>query len=250
MRTFYRWLFYFFWIAAGTLLILRAVFDITTYFVGSTVAVRMVKPGDYPYLLHLPPGYTDFGNPRPLIIFLHGAGETNKGLDVLKHCDLVYFARGHIAARDVPFIVVSPMAPKHGWEPLQVKQFVEQFTQDSKRYRIDPNRIYLTGFSMGGFGTFRTACAYPELFAAIVPVAGGGDLDKAERLKDVPTWAFHGDADEAVAYECSEKMIEAMKETGHSNVRLTTLHGAGHGIVEEVYRNPELYRWMLSHQRR
>ena len=250
MRTSYRRTFCLFWVIAATLIVLRGIFDITTYFFGSTVAIRWMQSDSYQYLLHLPPGYSDFGNPRPLIVFLHGAGETNKGPDVLKQRDLWHFAKGHIEARDFPFVVVSPMTPKPDWEPQRVKHFVERIVHDhSKRYRIDPERIYLTGFSMGGYGTFHTACGYPEMFAAIAPVAGSGVPELAEKLQTVPTWAFHGDKDNVVPYECSASMIDAMIEAGHNDARLTTLRGAGHGIVDEVYRNPELYRWMLTHRK-
>ena len=246
-----RRVFYVFWFSIVMLIVLRIVFDTTTYFSGSTLAVRAEQPGTYEYLLHLPPGYTDFGNPRPLIVFLHGAGETNKGLERLKEHDIWYCVKGHITAKDFPFIVISPTTRKHGWEPQQVKRLIEQIVQDrSKRYRIDPNRIYLTGFSMGGFGTFHTACANPELFAAIIPIAGGGEPEQADKLKNVPTWAFHGDKDESVPYEHSAEMIDAMKKAGHRDARLTTLLGAGHGIVGEVYQNPELYRWMLTHRKK
>jgi hypothetical protein len=131
-KTFYRYLFYLFWGTAAILVILRTAFDTTTYFFGSTLEMRALQPGDYEYLLHLPPGYTDFGNPRPLIVFLHGAGEVNTGLDVLKQCDLWHYAKGHIPAKDFPFIVVSPVTPKHGWEPVRVKHFVEQIVQDHR----------------------------------------------------------------------------------------------------------------------
>ena len=243
--------FYLLWLAVSTFVVLRIVFDVSTYFIGSTLAVRTVPSDTYEYLLHFPPGYTDFGKPRPLILFLHGASGTNKGLDHLKEHDFWYCIKGHIAAKDFPFIVVSPTTPKHGWEPQQVKRLIEHIVHDhSKRYRIDPNRIYLTGYSMGGFGTFRTACAYPEMFAAIVPVAGGGEPEQAGNLKNVPTWAFHGDQDEVVPYDHSAKMIDAMKEAGNTDARLTNLHGAGHGIVGEVYQNPELYPWMLTYPKR
>lgn len=251
MRTVYCCIFYIFWVVAIMVVSMRIAFDAATYFTGTTMVFRQIEPGDYDYLLHLPPGYTDFGGSRPLIVFLHGAGETNKELEHLKQRDLWHFAKGHIATKDFPFIIVSPKAPKHGWEPQRVKHFVEQIVQDhSKRYRIDPQRVYLTGFSMGGFGTFHTACAYPEMFAAIVPIAGGGEPEQAEKLKTVPTWAFHGDKDDVVPYECSANMIDAIIEVGHNDVQLTTLHGVGHGIVGEVYRNPELYRWMLMHRKR
>jgi poly(3-hydroxybutyrate) depolymerase len=249
-KTFYRCLFYCFWTVAAVIVILRIVFDMTTYLSGSTIAVQATQSDDYQYLLHLPPGYTDFGNPRPLIVFLHGAGETNQGLDSLKRHDLWYFAKGHIEARDFPYIVVSPMTSEHGWEPLRVKNFIEQIVNDhSRRYRIDPQRVYLTGYSMGGFGTFHTACVYPEMFAAIAPVAGGGEPKWAENLKTVPTWAFHGDKDEVVSYESSANMIDAMIAVGHNDARLTSLNGVGHGIAGEVYRSPKLYRWMLTHRK-
>jgi poly(3-hydroxybutyrate) depolymerase len=249
-RSHCRYILYVFWITIAMLVVLRVVFDTTTYFSGSTLTVRTHQPDTYEYLLHLPPGYTDFGKPKPLIVYLHGAGETNKGLECLKKHDLCYYAKGHITAKNFPFIVVSPATPKHGWEPVQVKRLIEQVVHDlSKRYRIDPSRIYLTGFSMGGFGTFHTASTYPEIFAAIVPVAGGGDPKQAENLRNVPIWAFHGDKDDVVPYERSAEMIDAVKESGHNDARLITLHGAGHGIVEEVYRNPELYRWMLTRRK-
>jgi predicted peptidase len=100
--------------------------------------------------------------------------------------------------------------------------------------------------SMGGFGTFRTACEFPERFTAIIPVAGGGEVERATDLKNVPTWAFHGDADNIVPYECSSKMIETMKTTNCREAKLTTLHGAGHGIMNEVYSKPEIYKWLLK----
>jgi predicted peptidase len=236
---------------AVILVAVRVTFDVTTYFSGSTFMEQPILPGGYPYLLRLPPGYTDFGGSRPLIVYLHGAGETNKGLDVLQNCDVWACAKEHISVKDFPFIVVSPMTPKHGWEPLHVKWFIEQIVHDPfTRCRIDPNRIYLTGVSMGGFGTFHTACAYPKMFAAIAPVCGGGEPEKAEQLKDVPTWAFHGDADDIVSYKCSAAMIEAVKKAGGAKAILTTFEGGGHGIAGEVYQNPELYRWMLMHRKR
>ncbi len=240
---------YFCWIVlvvCAGIFLFRIGYDVKTYLFGSTLACRGTE---YDYLLHLPSGYTDFDEPRPLLVFLHGAGEINKGLDVLKGCDVWHFAKGHVAAKDYPFITVSPMTPRHGWEPLRVVRLVEDvIARQPKRYRIDPTRIYLTGYSMGGFGTFAVACEYPERFAAIAPLAGGGDPEQAGRLKSVPTWAFHGNADKVVAYECSAKMIAAIQTAGGEAAKLTTLEGAGHGIVGDVYRNPDLYRWMLEHQ--
>ena len=245
----YRIGFFLFWTASALLVTARICFDVNTYLHGATIPYEMVLPGAYPYLLHLPPGYNDFENPRPLIVYLHGAGETDKGLDVLKNCDLWHYAKGHIPKEAFPFIVVSPQTQKHGWQPRQVIRFVESIVHDpAKRFRIDPNRVYLTGFSMGGFGTFHTACEFPDVFAALVPVCGGGDPEKAKSLLDVPVWAFHGDADDVVAYDCSSNMIDAVTELGGEQARLTTLHGAGHGIADDVYKRCDLYQWLLTQE--
>ena len=245
----YRIGFFLFWTASALLVTTRICFDVNTYLRGVTIPYEMVLPGEYQYLLHLPPGYNDFENPRPLIVYLHGAGETDKGLDILKNCDLWHYAKGHIPKEEFPFIVVSPQTKKHGWNPQQVIRFVETIVHDpAKRFRIDPNRVYLSGVSMGGFGTFETACAFPNDFAAIVPVCGGGNTENANQLLDVPVWAFHGDADDIVAYECSSNMIDAIKELDGERAKLTTLHGAGHGIAGDVYKRRDLFRWLLTQE--
>jgi poly(3-hydroxybutyrate) depolymerase len=219
---------------------------------GKTYIVHQYPKGERPkgdylpldYKVHVPPGFWGLGGRRPLIVFLHGAGCVNMDVEDLTE-DLVNCLTPEMK-KDFPFVVISPASWRHGWKVPQILQILDEATV---RWNIDPNRIYLTGNSMGGFGTFQIACDSPKTFAAIVPVCGGGDPSKAERLKTVPTWAFHGDADDVVPYECSEKMIDAMKEVGHNDARLTNMYGAGHGIASDVYRNPELYRWMLKHKK-
>jgi predicted esterase len=193
------------------------------------------------YKVHVPIGYYGIGNKRLLIVFLHGAGNVNKDIEDIKE-DLVNHLMPDMK-KNFPFVVISPASGKHGWNTVQILQILNETTI---RWNIDPHRIYLTGYSMGGFGTFRTACDSPKTFAAIVPIAGGGDIGKAGQLKDVPTWAFHGDADEVVPYESSSKMIEAMQTVGCNDIKLTTLNGAGHGIMNDVYSKPELYYWLLE----
>jgi predicted peptidase len=241
------WPFLIFWIGSGGVLVFRLGYDLKTWHFGSTIVVRTA--GTYDYLLHLPRGYHDFGK-RPLLVFLHGAGEVNKNVNVLRKLDVFHYANGTVPANDFPFIVVSPVTRRHGWDSRQVVKFLDEFLDGNHyRYTIDTNRIYLTGFSMGGFGTFRVACDYPDRFAAIIPLAGGGEPENAAKLQMVPTWAFHGDADDVVSYDTTKNMIDAMKSLDHPNVKLTTLHGAGHGIPEMVYTRPELYRWLLEQQK-
>jgi poly(3-hydroxybutyrate) depolymerase len=218
---------------------------------GKTFIIRQYPKGERPkgdylpldYKVHVPPGYWELGYRRPLIVFLHGAGGVGKDIeDDLE--DLVHCLTPEIR-KDFPFVVISPASWTSGWKAPQILQILDEATV---RWNIDPSRIYLTGMSMGGFGTFQVACDSPETFAAIVPVAGGGDPGRAERLKTVPTWAFHGNADDIVACEGSVKMIDSIKEFG-GEAQLTILKGWGHGIMNEVYSRPEIYQWMLERRK-
>ena len=96
-----------------------------------------------------------------------------------------------------------------------------------KEYKIDDKRIYLTGLSMGGFGTWSLAAKYPDRWAAIVPFCGGGDPAKAKEIKDIPCWCFHGDADQAVPVRASREMVEALKAAG-GKPKYTEYPGVGH----------------------
>ena len=238
-----------FWIGCVLIVAFRCYSGATNYFDGHTMVIRHGFP--YDYLIHLPKGYSDFGGKRPLLIFLHGAGETGKDVTEIAKLDVCHYANEKIPAEEFPFLVVSPVTPKHGWEPGKVVALIDELLGDVRfGSRIDPERIYLTGLSMGGFGTFHTACAFADRFAAIVPLAGGGNPEEAVKLQTVPTWAFHGDADEVVAYDATKNMIDAMEKLNHPNVKLTTLHGAGHGISGVVYTRRDLYQWLLQQKKR
>jgi predicted peptidase len=103
----------------------------------------------------------------------------------------------------------------------------------------------MTGFSMGGFGTWATACQYPDRFAAIAPLAGGGEADQAERLKNIPIWAFHGEKDNVVSLESNQKMVDAVRASG-GHAEFTVYPGAGHSICDMTYENPLFYEWLLA----
>lgn len=233
-------------VVALILLAYRIDFDIATFNGGSTLVIRGESRSRYNYLLRIPPGYHLFSGKRPLLIYLHGAGETGKEITELMDSDPSVWSREYLEEKDYPFITVTPVTETPGWNPERLKILVDELLSNRDRFAIDETRIYITGYSMGGFGTFRTAEEYPELFAAIAPVSGGGDPQKAERLKEIPIWAFHGDADDCVPYTCSQESIAAIQTAGNGRARLTTFPGAGHGIVLDVYRNSELYRWFLQ----
>ena len=116
-------------------------------------------------------------------------------------------------------------------------------------YRIDPARIYVTGLSMGGYATWRLACTYPERFAAVVPICGGGDPEKAPLMKEVPTWVFHGAKDEAVPLQQSQEMVDALKAAG-SDVRFTVYPEGGHVEAwQNAYGDPDLWEWLAKQRR-
>ena len=198
------------------------------------------------YLLYLPKGYGEKKEQKwPLILFLHGAGERGDDLEVVKkHGPPKLIEQG----KEFPFIIVSPQCPIQTWWTEVLDPLVALLDDVQSRYAVDPDRVYVTGLSMGGFGTWALACRHPERFAAIAPICGGGDWFLAERLKNVPVWVFHGAKDPVVPLRESTDMVEALKRVG-GNVQLTVYPEAQHDSWTETYNNPKLYEWFLSHRR-
>lgn len=206
------------------------------------------------YLLFLPKGYDAKAAKKwPLMLFLHGAGErgTNVWL-VAKHGPPKLVKD----RADFPFIVVSPQVlTGQRWENDVMLALLDDIIATHK---VDPTRVYLTGLSMGGYGTWSLGTAYPERFAAIAPICGGGDTvlfrladpKKVAALKTLPIWAFHGDKDTAVPLKKSEEMVDALKKFGCEDVKLTIYPGVGHDSWTETYNNQAFYDWLLKHQRK
>lgn len=198
------------------------------------------------YLLFLPKDYEK--QPRkkwPLILFLHGAGERGDDLALVKIHGIAKIVEEQ---PDFPFIAVSPQCPENTlwWEHTPtLKALLDQVMAE---YAVDDRRIYVTGLSMGGYGTWSLAMAHPDLFAAIAPICGGGFSEFVEILRDVPVWAFHGDEDPAVPLAAGQRMVEALQAVG-GDVRFTVYPGVGHDSWTETYENPELYEWFLQHSR-
>lgn len=218
-----------------------------------TFETRITREIGARYLLFLPRDYQARGAKRwPLIFFLHGAGErgTNVWL-VAKHGPPKIVKE----KPDFPFIVVSPQCPEgQTWSNDALLALLEHVT---RKYKVDDGRIYLTGLSMGGFGTWSLGLERPEKFAAIAPICGGGDtlkilLPDATRtraLKTLPVWVFHGAKDPVVNPDESKRMVEALKKIGN-DVKFTVYPDAAHDSWTEAYNNPALYDWFLDHQRR
>jgi len=144
-----------------------------------------------------------------------------------------------------PFIVVSPQCPEH--QRWSVKTLDKLLNDIVAQYRIDEDRIYVTGLSLGGYGTWDLAARFPNRFAAIAPICGG-EPSRACRFKHLPVWAFHGAQDEVAPLERSQEMVDALQQCGN-DVRLTTYPDAGHNSWTETYDNPERYEWFLSPRR-
>lgn len=200
------------------------------------------------YLLSLPPGYESSPDKKwPLILFLHGSGERGVKLDdVKKHGPPAIIDKDADSVLAREFVVVSPQCPSgHWWKTDELNYLLDDVMN---KYHVDPDRVYLTGLSMGGFGTWDLAANYPDRFAAIVPMCGGGNLQMARRLKHLPIWVFHGDADPAVPVQRSDEMVSALKKLG-ADVTYTRYAGVGHDCWTRSYANPELYAWMLAHKR-
>jgi len=205
------------------------------------------------YLLFLPADYdTDPTHRWPLLLFLHGAGE--RGSDLQK---VTVHGPPKIVQKQpaFPFIVVSPQCPiDETWSEDVILALLDEVLA---HHRVDPSRVYLTGLSMGGYGTWSVGISHPERFAAIAPICGGGEIikvlltsrQKGAALKSMGVWAFHGGKDPVVNPEESERMISALKRAGCQDVKLTIYPEAGHDSWTETYNNPALYDWFLKHHR-
>jgi predicted peptidase len=196
------------------------------------------------YLAYFPKSYSAKGEPVPLLVFLHGSGESGDDLEKVK-------AWGPPAMIDkgveFPFMVVSPQAQAHG--PWNAKLVMAMLDDVLAKYNVDRKRVYLTGLSMGGFGAWELATLHPEYFAAIAPIAAGWNPSEASRLKGIPIWVFHGKKDEAVPEAGSAAMVDALKAIG-SDVKYTVLPEGGHiDSWVYAYEKAGLFDWFLQHRK-
>jgi len=181
----------------------------------------------------------------PLILFLHGAGERGNNIEIVKRHGIAKIVE---QKDNFPFITISPQCNLNSSWLQILPQLYELLNFIIENYKVDKRRIYLTGLSMGGFGTWHLAINYPELFAAIAPVCGGGNPEFAYKIKDTPIWAFHGDNDEIVPVSFSKEMVNELKNLG-ANVKFTIYQNTGHDSWTETYKNEELYKWFLSNSK-
>lgn len=206
------------------------------------------------YLLYLPPGYAadkqnaaGGGHGWPLVLFLHGSGERGADVTAVSRNGLPRLIR---EGRPFPFIVVAPQCPADAWWDAQaLHKLVEQLQQ---QYAVDIDRTYVTGLSMGGYGTWELVTRYPAFFAAAAPVCGGGDaalVIARGQLKTLPVWAFHGEKDPIVPVARTREMVAALQKLNNPNVKTTFYPDAGHDSWTAAYAEPDLYTWLLAQRR-
>ncbi len=196
------------------------------------------------YWITLPRGY-DKEKKWPMIIYLHPSSLQGHDLSMIgtpipPDVDEI--------RNDFPFVVLTPQCPDEydAWVGDLVVDLVDEMV---KQYNVDSRRVYVTGFSLGGRGSWSVAVDYPEVFAAIAPVAGSyGQPQRISRIKDVPVWVFHGDSDRLLPIDPVKNMVQDLKDSG-GNVKFTIYEGAGHGITSRVYRTKELYEWFLKQRK-
>lgn len=229
---------------------------------------RVVKVGDvtYRYRVYVPKD-RQAGQKLPVLLYLHGSG--SRGTD--NESQIIGFNK-FIAEnpQNFNFIIVFPQGRSETfWDTAMLEQATAALDQTVKEFDGDEKRLFVSGFSLGGVGTWHAALLYPQKFAAIVPIAGritpmeyevsntspailamanSDDPYKAfaEKLKNTPTWIFHGGKDESMPVDLSRKMYEALKQAGNNNVHYTEFEGMGHYSVEAAFNTPELFEWLAK----
>jgi predicted peptidase len=200
------------------------------------------------YRLMIPDGYEAAADTRfPLVLFLHGAGE--RGADNRRQLihGAAQFSKPEHRKKYACF-VAAPQCPSGRWWSDSLEPVMELLKQLQTEYRIDSGRIYVTGLSMGGFGTFELTTRYPDVFAAAAPICGGGDPTKAKTIATLPLWVFHGDANRVVPVGFSRSMIKAIEEAG-GKPKYTEYPGVGHDAWTATYADPEFHEWLFAQKK-
>jgi len=199
------------------------------------------------FWLYLPKRYAAAEKPLPLIIYLHGSSRRGEDISQVKANGLPPVLD---AKNDFEFIVASPQAlAKYPWQKCwRPDDLVLLLDHLLANYNIDPKRVYLTGLSMGGYGTWACISKHADRFTAAAPICGGGDPNLAKAIGTLPVWAFHGEADRVVPIARSEEMVNALKAAG-GTAKLTRYPDVGHDSFTRTYANPELYKWFLKQKK-
>lgn len=199
---------------------------------------------NFKYVQYLPKNF-DKNKKWPLVFFLHGAGERGDDLDVASRHGFMKYVREQ--DKEYPFIFVGPQCPSDKYWGCYTESLLAFLDYICEALPVDKKRIYLTGLSMGGTGTFMLAMAAPEKFAAIAPVCGSGICWYGGALKDIPVYMFHGDLDSVVPIDESVTMLKRINAFGNKNARLEICYGVDHNAWDYAYVGDKLKNWFLKH---
>lgn len=200
---------------------------------------------NFNYLQYLPQDY-DENKKYPLVFFLHGAGERGDDLTLVARHAFMKYVREE--GKEYPFIFLAPQCPQGKYWGCYTESLLVFLEEMCTHLPIDRKRVYLTGLSMGGTGTFMLAMAAPERFAAIAPICGSGIVWNAHILKDIPVYMWHGDCDDVVPIQESITMLTKIHKYG-GNAKLKICYGVGHNAWDIAYKDDELVDWFLSHKK-
>jgi len=207
----------------------------------------LLKPElELQYLLYLPDAYEQEPESEfPLLLFLHGGGESGNKLEKVKtHGPPSMIEEGHT----FPFLVLTPQNPhpKKFWNETALIALLNTI---EKEYRVDKSRVWIAGLSRGGYGAWRLAIQYPDRFAALVAICGETPDHYAGWLGQMPIWVFHGEKDRTISIRESDEMVAALKKNGNP-VRYTKYPDTGHNAWDQAFSNPELYTWLLKQKKK
>lgn len=222
---------------------LLAILTLLLFSSGNPAGDPGKKRVKYPYLLYVPQTYETDSASYPVLFYLHGHSARGSDLNrVKRYGPPFYVERG----RHFPFFIASPQCPSNrnwtseNWLDPLLEELME-------KYRIDTNRLYLTGMSLGAFGAWQLGIERPHLFAAIAPLCGGTVSNQVCNMKDIPIWAFHGSADRVVPVHRTESIVKQL-ERCEGNIKYSRLNGQGHNI-HRVYADSSLYNWFMQQNR-
>ena len=219
---------------------------IFTFFTSQSIAQEKQKV-NYKHLTYLPKNYNIDTSKYPLVIYLHGGSQKGNDLEKLKIYGLPYLVD---QGKDFDFVMVAPQCPDGKYWSTE-NWFDSLYNEVTANYRIDKSRVYVTGISMGGYGTYIAALDHPEKIAAIVPLCGGvndSDTTRICTLKDIPILTYHGTADNEISIHETERIAHSLKKC-KGNITFHRLEGEGHGIQYLYETKPEIYEWLLRQRK-
>lgn len=217
-----------------------------SFFTSPSIAQEKQKV-NYKHLTYLPKNYNTDTSKYPLVIYLHGGSQKGIDLEKLKVYGLPYLVD---KGKEFNFIMVAPQCPEGRYWSTE-NWFDSLYNEVTSNYRIDKNRVYVTGISMGGYGTYTTALDHPEKIAAIVPLCGGvnnSDTSRICTLKDIPVLTYHGTADTEISIQETERIVESLNKC-NGNITFHRLEDEGHGIQYLYETKPEIYEWLLKQRK-